>query len=715
MCPFLKKFLSVLFFLYCCHNSFAAVYYISPAGSDEAGNGSAGSPWRSLYKATSTVNKPGDIIHVMAGTYIEVNRCHLAEGVSIEGEGETSVIKSTLNGDWIEILRLYSEKEGTAGNQHISNLKFDGQNLTTYYGIQIIGRSNVEVHHITMVDFKSSGIFFDGRTDNVPAAPKVYATGNSFHDNIIHNCSAYNLSTGEFGRGALNIGGQQGMLVYNNTITQTERPDGYNGFPIKHSLNGHNKGLKIYNNIILKKPFAGSFGGDHGWDFSVELWHCEGGLEIYGNTFQGALDLLHVAKHDYKFGAWIHHNNISQPVMNQHYETGILFEKGVANAIVEDNIVNRCSSGVEVFCEYYANNEHVEADNPYNPVTDLVIRNNKFTNINHQKGFGVHIVCGPEAYADMNNVRIYNNTISANTQSPPYWGIAIQGIPVAKNIVIEGNTIEHFSAAAITINPAGLTDSISIENNRFYHNGYGNKPAFVNGRPMHYTYRKNTLQNGEILSAANIKMNIARPLYYDIKTLSIIELVTILCAVFFTWFCRKENIYAFPVGVLGCVAAAFVQLDQDIAGELPVTALFIGLCIHNWTNWRKRNHKGHRRIRITAANTRQLTIQWAVFGGSFLLVLLTRFGLEDYLAAETIIIKLLKPAAFAAGLTGLWFVGYKKTSGWLWIAASFFGMAITAVHTNYILPAFYYFSLFLLSFWCFYKWKRRLSLSQKRS
>ncbi|MFN8250508.1 MAG: nicotinamide mononucleotide transporter [Ferruginibacter sp.] len=715
MCPLLKKTLSVLLFFYCSHTCFATVYYISPAGSDETGNGSMGSPWRSLYKASSTVSKPGDIIHVMAGTYIETNRCHLAEGVSIEGEGDASVIKSTLNADWVEILRLYSEKEGSAGNQHISNLKFDGQNLTTYYGIQIIGRSNVEVHDITMVDFKSSGIFFDGRTDNVPAAPKIYATGNSFHDSKIHNSSAFNLSTGEFGRGALNIGGQAGMLVYNNTITQTERPDGYNGFAIKHSLNGHNKGLKIYNNVITKKPFAGSFGGDHGWDFSVELWHCEGGLEIYGNTFQGALDLLHVAKHEYKFGAWIHHNTISQPEMNRHYETGILFEKGVANAIVENNTVNLCSSGVEVFCEYYANNEHVEADNPYNPVTDLVIRNNQFTNISHQKGFGIHIVCGPEAYADMNNVSIYNNTISANSGARPYWGIAIQGIPLAKNIIITGNLIEHFSAAAISINPALLTDSLIIENNRLHHNGYNNKPAFVNGMPMHYSYRNNTMTNGEIFSTANFKMNVVRPVYYDLKSLSVIELVAILCALFCIWFCRKENIYAFPVGILGMVASAFVQLDQDIAGELPVTFLLIGTCIFNWVNWRKRNHKGHRRIRISTLNSKEQQIQWGIFAASFLMILLIRFGLSDYLPAEVTMISYLKAGAYAAGLTGLLLTGFKKTAGWLWIAASFFGMVICALQTNYILPSFYYFFLFLVSFWCFFRWKRRLSLSQKRS
>ena len=442
----MKLLLSVLLF-FLPFILFATTFYISPNGNDLNGNGSINNPWHSLFKATSTVTNPGSIIHIMAGTYIEIQQSSLAVGVSIEGEGINSIIKSSLNADWTEILSLKSALEGTNGNQHVSYLKFDGQNLSTYWCIQIVGRSNVEIHHITMVDFKASGIFFDGRTDNKLLAPLIYSKGNSFHDNFVHNCAAYNLSTGEYGRGALNIGGQKDMFVYNNTITQTERPDGYNGWPIKYSLNGHNKGLKIYNNIITKIPFAGSYGGDHGWDFSIELWHCEGGLEIYGNTIQGALDLVHVAKNGLPFGAWIHDNKISQPSLNQHYETGILFEKGVESALVENNTVDKCSSGLEVFCEYYPDNGLGEPDNPYNPVINLVIRNNRFTHISVNKGFGIHIASGPKIIADMHDVYIYNNTITCDSIGKPYWGISIQEILKLTNLQIHHNTIRNFTAA----------------------------------------------------------------------------------------------------------------------------------------------------------------------------------------------------------------------------------------------------------------------------
>ena len=50
--------------------------------------------------------------------------------------------------------------------------------------------------------------------------------------------------------GNLNIGAQEGMLVYNNTIIQNQRESGANGYCIKFYSYGYNKGLKIYNNTL---------------------------------------------------------------------------------------------------------------------------------------------------------------------------------------------------------------------------------------------------------------------------------------------------------------------------------------------------------------------------------------------------------------------------------------------------------------------------------
>ena len=315
--------ISALFFISV--NSWANSFYISPSGSDEKGNGSFAKPWQSLFRATSLVTSPGSIIHLMAGKYVEINTSILAPGVSIEGVGESSIILSAIKRDWASVILARSD-EGTMGDQHISNLKFDGQNMTAFWAIWISGRSNVSIHNCVIVDFKDRGVIFDGRSDNTQGPPTIFAKGNSFHDNNVTNCAAYNTENGVYGRGSLNIGGQDGMLIYNNIITQDSRPDGYNGWPIKYSNDGYLKGVKIFKNTLIKKPFAGTFGGDNGWDFAIELWHVLGGVEIYDNTIQGSIDIVNAVKTTYNFSAWLHHNTISQKKLNSYFESGMVFE-----------------------------------------------------------------------------------------------------------------------------------------------------------------------------------------------------------------------------------------------------------------------------------------------------------------------------------------------------------------------------------------------------
>ena len=206
-----------------------AIYYISPTGNDTTGTGAIGNPWKTLKKACDTVTTAGDTIHVNAGTYLEVLQCYVAPGVNLEGDGDTSVIQSTWPWSFQAAVSLESVG-GVNGNQSVSYLKFDGRAETTPRGLAIQGRSNVDVHHITVVDFKEEGVVFNGDNFYNVNEPAIYATGNKFHDSTITNCSQYAGSGG----GNLEIGGQEGMLIYNNNIIQPMRANGLIGWPIKY-------------------------------------------------------------------------------------------------------------------------------------------------------------------------------------------------------------------------------------------------------------------------------------------------------------------------------------------------------------------------------------------------------------------------------------------------------------------------------------------------
>ena len=203
----------------------ATTYYMATTGSDASGNGSASSPWKTLSYACSKATSSGDIIHVNAGTYAITSACQLALGVSIEGDGVTSLITFSLSPEFSYTLVLNSS-EGSNGNQHISNIKMSG-GMVGWAAIVINGRSNVKIYNCTFENFVAQGIVFNGGAGYLSNAPGTFATGNEFHDNIVTNCSRY-VSANDNGEGCVMFGGQSGLLIYNNTITQTGRGAGLN-------------------------------------------------------------------------------------------------------------------------------------------------------------------------------------------------------------------------------------------------------------------------------------------------------------------------------------------------------------------------------------------------------------------------------------------------------------------------------------------------------
>lgn len=692
----------ILFF----QTGLAETYYISPAGNDETGTGSQRNPWKTLYRAALVVTKPGNIIHVGAGVYSETRQIILAVGVSIEGEGFSSVIKSSLTDDWKEILSLRSE-EGTNGDQHISNLKFDGQNLSTFWAIYVSGRSNVSIYDCTIIDFKDRGVIFDGRNDNVAGPPAIYATGNKFYNNTVSNCAAYNTANGIYGRGCLNIGGQDGMLIYNNIFTQNQRPHGYNGYLIKYSNDGYLKAVKIYNNTLTKIPFHGNYGGDNGWDFAIEFWNIEGGMEIYGNTIQGAVDLVNTNKGKHNYGVWIHDNVISQQTLNKHFESGIIFEVSTESVLVEKNIFRKISGGII----FYAQENTV--------LSDIVIRDNRFEDLgrntgNGNNGSGINFNCGTllgnEDHYSLSKLTIYNNTILAADNNVPFYGIEITGASSVTNVNIRKNTITNFSAACIVANPASVIDTFIVEENILSGNGNNNDPFYVRGKPDNYSFKKNTKTNPGLGSnrGFSFREHLLRPVYHEAKNINPLEYIALASLIIFLWFVRKENIYAFPAGLVYSITYLILNLENELWGQALFTLYFTGMFIYGWTRWLKRDRKKHRIVRISSSASKEWVLHLILFTLFFAVTFFALTYYKPYFSRGSV--PLADGFIYAASFTGMWLITKKKTESWLWLIAASAVAIPTYFTKHYLFFAGYQFIPLMMAAWGMYKWKRRMVL-----
>ena len=68
--------------------------YVSDSGSDEHGDGTQDSPWGSLDYAVAKA-MPGDTIHLGAGTDDIDSPIELPPGISLEGDGENTILTSS--------------------------------------------------------------------------------------------------------------------------------------------------------------------------------------------------------------------------------------------------------------------------------------------------------------------------------------------------------------------------------------------------------------------------------------------------------------------------------------------------------------------------------------------------------------------------------------------------------------------------------------------
>ena len=495
----MKKLLTILFLLFAI--TVNAQTYISPAGNDATGNGSQATPYKTLYKATSVATS--GIIKVLAGTYTETQVSNLRAGVSIEGDGAaTTIIKGAMTNNYTALMELQSP-DRTNGNQSISKITFDGQyvsatNNKTWLAIWVTGRSNVSIHDCVIKNFLWRGVIFNGINADNPGTDAGYfhATGNKFYNNTMTNCADYGISGG--GSGALNLGFQDGMLVYNNLIQQNERPEGKNGWPIKYWNQGWLKGCKFYDNTLIKKPYGGTYPGESGWDFAIEFFNVQG-LEFYNNNIQnGAIDMSYIYKGSYPYSAWIHDNVIHNPVQNTKVEGAIILEFRAESVLIENNIIKNKTYGV-TFNTRTVNqrgddrNNFVGGNVPggYSYLVNNVIRNNLFVNMYNGSGIGNRFAVGVISEGDVgdimiNDLQIYNNTVLGSI------GLAFDFTSGKSNgsfvgLNVRDNIVQGFGDAFFRYTNGAQMNNISFRKNIVFNNGNGNNAAITGGTPSAYT------------------------------------------------------------------------------------------------------------------------------------------------------------------------------------------------------------------------------------
>lgn len=476
-----------------------ALYYVRTDGHNTASglnntNNLTTGAWATLEYASTHVTS-GDIIHIVAGLHTIVSTVVLPLGVSLIGDGVTSIVTSILSGPYQKILDLESVTEGTNGNQSISYLNFNGDSLTTSWCISVAARSNVSIHHCEFHDFKDTAVNFSGISSPLGAGmtpPTVYATGNSFHDNIIYNCasnSAVTIVEPKYGKGGLQFGGQDGFECYNNDIQQPQRISPINediGWPIKMANRGHIKNCKVYNNTLKRAAMAADNGGNQNWNFCFEMWYIHGGFEFYDNICQGEVDLANLYKESAAFGMKFYGNTCMQPSISNFLATGLRMETDIQYVEIYDNTFYNINTALSFSPFDYGDGIGLF-------VNDINIHHNLMYNIGKTSGSDKAVMMdntsvNPQCY--FHNFYFDNNTvIAASGVQAPFYGIEVPNYAGGNthDMYIRNNHFQGFSQHPIIIGNGANVYNVFIQNNNYYGNGTNGVIIFSGGTPVNYT------------------------------------------------------------------------------------------------------------------------------------------------------------------------------------------------------------------------------------
>lgn len=460
------------------------ILFVSVSGSDETGDGTSVSPWRTPNFAAANA-MPGDTIVIGAGTYDIVSPIELPPRVSLEGEGDITVLTSSAlteeMGGLNAILRLVSDTGSgakTDGCQHVSNIRFDGADTATQ-AIEVQNRNFVAIHDCTIVNFIHVGVGWRATDMGDGTPPEEYVTGGRFCNNYMKNNSFYGSDAwgSVYGRGALFCGGLKDFEIYGNTIIEDCRTgiDGVRGVPVKFwYYTGWMPGCKIHGNVI-ERLGSPTFSSDEvSWAFAIEsAYHS--GMDIYDNDFIGAVDLNDglcgvFGGTEYSYAAWIHDNRFyPDPTPKEAHggavfeETAIILEHRTERTLIERNSISGYNQAL-----YF---------NLREGLYDFTFRNNTCTELGGEAGSMLRMD-GHGSDMQVINFSITDNLFEGNPASMSGFGIIIgqeMGSWAGQNISITENAVGNTLWNWLAIDDYTSIDGLTISNNTVFS---------VGGEPM---------------------------------------------------------------------------------------------------------------------------------------------------------------------------------------------------------------------------------------
>src|SRR3954453_16732321 len=193
------------------------------------------------------------------------------------------------------------------------------------------------------------------------------------------------------------------------------------------------------------------------------------------------------------------------------------------------------------------------------------------------------------------------------------------------------------------------------------------------------------------------------------KATSLLEYVAVFTGIASVFYNRKENILAYPVGLINTIIYIYLSVKGHLFGEASVNLYYTGMSIYGLILWSKKDKRQHHVVVVTLAAAKEWVQQIFLLGVFYVILFIALTYIKNSFAAGAI--PWADAFASATAYTGMWLMAKKKVESWYWWIATNIASIPLYFVKGYVFTSVYYLVLLIMAFFGLVEWMKRANMS----
>ncbi|EHQ28100.1 nicotinamide riboside transporter PnuC [Mucilaginibacter paludis] len=184
----------------------------------------------------------------------------------------------------------------------------------------------------------------------------------------------------------------------------------------------------------------------------------------------------------------------------------------------------------------------------------------------------------------------------------------------------------------------------------------------------------------------------------QMKHTSLIEWLAVAFGVAEVLLARVNNIWLYPMGILGTVLGIYLLLDVQLYAESLLNVYYLVMSFYGWYLWVRKSDKPPVKISYSTAREWVVTMVIIIVGGVFLYYVLKTYTPSNVPALDAFVA--------ATGWAGMWLLAKRKIENWVILNISNIVAIPLLFYKKLPMLAALTAFLFIVAIWGFFDWRK---------